>query len=157
MGCTHSGVETRLLAIGKLAPAYREACDLYLARLRRYGPFEERQLRESPGEGEVQRRLEGNRLIEAMSAGTTVIALDRGGTAWTSEGVAKALAQWRERGRPLALVIGGASGLDQRVLVRADHRWSLGPLTLPHQLARVVVLEQWYRAWTIIRGERYHK
>ncbi len=55
------------------------------------------------------------------------------------------------------LVIGGSTGLDEAVMARADHRWSLGPLTLPHELARVVVLEQWYRAWTILHGERYHK
>lgn len=59
--------------------------------------------------------------------------------------------------RPLALVVGGSTGLDATALARADHRWSLGPLTLPHQLARLVVLEQWYRAWTILRGEPYHK
>lgn len=148
---------TTLLAVGKLAPAFREACDGYLARLRRYGEFVERQLRESPGDGEVQRRLEGARLLEEIEAQATVVALDRSGTAWTSEGLAKALDQWRERSRPVALVIGGATGLDPRVIARADHRWSLGPLTLPHQLARVVVMEQWYRAWTILRGERYHK
>jgi 23S rRNA (pseudouridine1915-N3)-methyltransferase len=150
-------VKTTLLAIGKLRPAFREACDGYLARLRRYGEFVERQLREGPGEAGVQRRQEGVRLIEAVPDRATVVALDRQGTGWTSEALAKAVGQWRDQGRSVALVIGGATGLDDAVLLRADHRWSLGPLTLPHELARVVVLEQWYRAWTILRGERYHK
>ena len=152
-------MKTTLLAIGKLRPAIREACDEYLARLRRYGEMLERQLREGPASASpaVQRRQEGQRLVDALPAGATVVVLDRAGTAWSSEGLAKALGQWRDRGRSVAVVVGGSTGLDDQVLLRADHRWSLGPLTLPHELARLVVLEQWYRAWTILRGERYHK
>ncbi|HEV8149933.1 MAG TPA: 23S rRNA (pseudouridine(1915)-N(3))-methyltransferase RlmH, partial [Gemmatimonadales bacterium] len=89
--------------------------------------------------------------------GAILIALDRGGSTWTSEQLADRLARWRAESASLALVIGGAFGLDAELLARARHRWSLGPLTLPHELARVVVLEQWYRAWTILRGEPYHK
>jgi len=152
-------VATLLLAVGRLRPAFREACDEYLARLRRYGPVDERQIKEapataSPGE---QRRIEGRRLLDKVPDRALVIALDREGTAWTSEALARALDRWRQAARPLALVIGGSTGLDEAVMARADHRWSLGPLTLPHELARVVVLEQWYRAWTILHGERYHK
>lgn len=152
-------MKTTLLAIGKLRPAIREACDEYLARLRRYGEMVERQLREGPATGPplVQRRQEGARLVEAIPAGSLVVALDRAGTAWSSEALAKAVGQWRDRGTPVTLIIGGSTGLDDQVLVRAEHRWSLGPLTLPHELARLVVLEQWYRAATILRGERYHK
>ena len=150
---------TVLLAIGKLRPAFREACDEYLARLRRYGPIEERELREAPGRASrvEQRRTEGRRLLEAVPERALVVALDRTGTAWTSEALAGALERWRQGEKTVALVIGGSTGLDDPILARADHRWSLGPLTLPHQLARVVVLEQWYRAHTIIRGEPYHK
>jgi 23S rRNA (pseudouridine1915-N3)-methyltransferase len=86
-----------------------------------------------------------------------IVALDRGGSAWTSEELARRLARWREGGVPLALMIGGAFGLDPELLGGAAVRWSLGPLTLPHELARVVVVEQMYRAWTILRGEPYHK
>jgi 23S rRNA (pseudouridine1915-N3)-methyltransferase len=152
-------VVTYLLAVGKLGPAFREACDEYLARLRRYDSVEERQVREAAGSASAaeQRRIEGRRLLEQVPERALVIALDREGSGWTSEAVAGALGRWRQAGRPLALVLGGSTGLDSAVLSRADHRWSLGPLTLPHQLARVVVLEQWYRAHTILRGERYHK
>lgn len=96
-------------------------------------------------------------MLEKVPARALVIALDREGTAWSSEALARALDGWRQAARPLVLVIGGSTGLDEAVLSRADHRWSFGPLTLPHELARVVALEQWYRAWTILRGERYHK
>jgi 23S rRNA (pseudouridine1915-N3)-methyltransferase len=65
--------------------------------------------------------------------------------------------EWRLAARPVTFVLGGSHGLAAGLLQRADARWSLGPLTLPHELARVVVLEQLYRAFTILRGEPYHK
>ncbi len=150
---------TSLIAVGKLRPALQEACDDYLARLRRYGEVVCCEVREAPASASPpeQRRNEAKRLLEKVPERALVIALDRTGTGWTSEGLASHLGRWREGGRPLALVIGGSTGLDDTALARADHRWSLGPLTLPHQLARLVVLEQWYRAWTILRGEPYHK
>lgn len=148
-----------LLGVGKLRPAFREACDDYLARLRRFAPVEEREVREAPAKASVleQKRTEGRRLLEFVPERGIVVALDRAGTAWSSEALAGVVDRWRQSGRPTAMVIGGSSGLDDAVLSRADHRWSLGPLTLPHELARVVVLEQWYRAYTILQGTKYHK
>jgi 23S rRNA (pseudouridine1915-N3)-methyltransferase len=104
-----------------------------------------------------QRRDEARRLEAAIPERATVIALDREGTAWSSEELADRVRRWREAGNPVALVLGGSLGLDPELVGRAAHRWSLGPLTLPHELARVVVVEQWYRAWTILRNEKYHK
>ena len=86
-----------------------------------------------------------------------MVALEPTGEPWSSEDLAERLDRWRLEARPVALLIGGAHGLDPTVLARANHRWSLGPLTLAHEIARLVVLEQWYRAWTILRGEPYHK
>jgi len=152
-------VRTTLLAIGKLRPAFREACDEYVARLRRFGDFTEREIREPSASLPDAERMarEGERLLAGVPAGATVIALDRTGEAWSSEDLARRLVAWRLAAAPLALLIGGAQGLDPAVGSAARHRWSLGPLTLPHELARVVVVEQWYRAWTILRGEPYHK
>lgn len=152
-------MKTTLLVVGKLRPAYRAACDDYLERLGRYGEVWERELKEAaaakaPAE---QVRDEGRRLLAAVPDRATLIALDRRGDGWSSEQLAQALDRWRIAAQPLVLAVGGSRGLDQPVLDRAAHRWSLGPLTLPHELARVVVLEQWYRAWTILRGEPYHK
>jgi 23S rRNA (pseudouridine1915-N3)-methyltransferase len=148
-----------VLAVGRLRPAFREACDEYLARLRRYDEVVERELKEAAAAKPAVDRVkdEGRRLLAAVPDGGTVVVLDRRGTAWTSEALARQVERWRVGARRLALVIGGSDGLDPELLDRADHRWSLGPLTLPHELARVVVLEQWYRAGTILRGEPYHK
>jgi 23S rRNA (pseudouridine1915-N3)-methyltransferase len=71
--------------------------------------------------------------------------------------LARQFERWLLSARPLALVIGGSQGLDASLIGRAHARWSLGPLTFPHELARVIVLEQTYRAFTILRGEPYHK
>jgi 23S rRNA (pseudouridine1915-N3)-methyltransferase len=71
--------------------------------------------------------------------------------------LARRLEAWMRDARPVALAIGGSRGLDPALVAAASDRWSLGPLTLPHELARVVVAEQLYRATTILRGEPYHK
>ncbi len=152
-------METVLLAVGKLRPWCRAACDEYLKRIRRYGPTAEREVREAgrAGTSALRRREETARLEAAIPHGATVVVLDGGGTAWSSEELARRLQGWRLAARPLAVVIGGAFGLEPAFARATDHRWSLGPLTLPHEVVRLIVLEQWYRAWTILRGEPYHK
>ncbi len=152
-------METVLLAVGKLRPWCRAACDEYLKRIRRYGPTAEREVREAgrAGTSALRRREETARLEAAIPPGATVVVLDGGGTAWSSEELARRLQGWRLAARPLAVVIGGAFGLEPGFARATDHRWSLGPLTLPHEMVRLIVLEQWYRAWTILRGEPYHK
>ncbi len=152
-------MQTHLLAVGKLRPCYRAACDDYLKRLKRYGPVTEREVREAgrAPTAELCRREEAARLVAALPSHAVGIALDRSGSPWASEELARRLERWRTDASDLVLVIGGAFGLAPELLRKARYRWSLGPLTLPHELARVVVLEQWYRAWTILRGEPYHK
>jgi 23S rRNA (pseudouridine1915-N3)-methyltransferase len=148
-----------LLAVGKLRPAYREAADEYVRRLRRFAKLEEREVREAgrAGNPTAQRREETRRLEAAVPEGARVVALTRGGDGWSSAELARQVARWRTESRPLAFVIGGAEGLDQGFVTSAGSRWSLGALTLPHELARVVVLEQLYRAFTILAGTPYHK
>jgi 23S rRNA (pseudouridine1915-N3)-methyltransferase len=152
-------VQTRLLAVGRLRPAYRALCDEYLRRIGRYGPITEREVREASrvATPALRRREEAARILDAVPDRARVVALDRTGTAWSSEELARRLGRWREEGLDTCLVIGGDWGLDPELVAGARYRWSLGPLTLPHELARVVTLEQWYRAWTIIRGEPYHR
>ncbi|HWA58519.1 MAG TPA: 23S rRNA (pseudouridine(1915)-N(3))-methyltransferase RlmH [Gemmatimonadales bacterium] len=152
-------MKTTLLAVGKLRPAFRHAADEYLSRLRRYGPTDEIEVREagkSPTAAESLRE-EAGRLAGKLPGGALVIALDREGEGWSSEALAVRLGRWRDEGRHLAFLVGGSHGLAPDLARAAQHRWSLGPITLPHELARVVVYEQLYRAWTIIRGEPYHK
>jgi 23S rRNA (pseudouridine1915-N3)-methyltransferase len=118
----------------------RAACDDYLSRIRHYAKIEEREVTEA-----------------RIPEDTRVIALAAGGESWTSEQLAELVGRWEMEARDVTFVIGGADGLPADVLARAERKWSLGPLTLPHELARVVVYEQLYRAYTIRRGEPYHR
>ncbi len=146
------------MAVGRLRSYYRDACDDYLRRLRRYARVEEREVRETSGTTPaVGQRRDDAALLARVPDGATLVALAREGSAWTSRELAGRLERWRETGRPLALVIGGSHGLGSAVRERAAARWSLGPLTLPHELARVVVAEQVYRGFTILAREPYHK
>jgi len=152
-------VELWLLAVGKLRPSYRDLCDDYLRRAGRRVGVHEVEVREAaraPTRA-VQQAEEADRLRRRIPARARVVALAREGRGWTSVELARHLDKWQEEARPLAFVIGGSTGLDPVLLAEADARWSLGPLTLPHELARVVVAEQLYRAGTILRGEPYHK
>ncbi len=148
-----------ILAVGRLRAAYREACDDYLRRLGRYAKVGEAEVREASRAPNVaaQREEEAERLRARLPAGGTVVALAREGSLWTSEELARRMDGWRVAARPLTFVIGGSRGLAPSLLGAAGVRWSLGPLTLPHELARVVLVEQLYRAFTILRGEPYHK
>lgn len=148
-----------LIAVGKLRPSYRQAADEYARRLRRYASVQEQEVREASRAPTpaVQRAEEAARLETKIPDGSTLVALAREGTGWSSRELARQLEHWLLAGRPIALVIGGSVGLDPSLVNRASARWSLGPLTFPHELARVVVLEQIYRAFTILRGEPYHK
>lgn len=152
-------MDTHLLAVGKLRQYYRQAADDYLRRLSRYGKLAEREIREAARAttATARRKEETARLEAALPERATLIVLESHGTPWSSEELARKLERWRNAAVPVALVIGGAWGLEPAFVESAPFRWSLGPLTLPHELARVIVLEQWYRAWTILRGEPYHK
>jgi 23S rRNA (pseudouridine1915-N3)-methyltransferase len=83
--------------------------------------------------------------------------LARDGEGWSSSELAELVGRWEMEGRDVTFIIGDADGLPPEILQRAERVWSLGPLTLPHELARVVVYEQLYRAYTIRRGEPYHR
>ena len=148
-----------LLAVGRLRAAYRETCDDYLRRLARFARVEEAEVREASRAPtvEAQREQEAERLRARLPGGGTVVALSREGSSWTSEELARRMDGWRVAARPLAFVLGGSHGLSRSLLASASVRWSLGPLTLPHELARVVAVEQLYRAFTIIGGLPYHK
>jgi 23S rRNA (pseudouridine1915-N3)-methyltransferase len=137
-------VKLRVVAVGAVKERHARALvDEYLGRLRRYCAVEEVELK--PGKSEA--------LARAV-AGTTVVALDAGGEALASRALARRVEQWASRGKGVvSFVIGGADGLPKDLA--ADARLSLSTLTLPHRLARVILVEQLYRAMTILRGEPY--
>jgi 23S rRNA (pseudouridine1915-N3)-methyltransferase len=103
------------------------------------------------------REREGEALLRGVAASDHCVALEPRGRAWTTEQLAKQLSGWMMAGQPLSLLIGGPDGLAPACLSRARQQWSLGPLTLPHPLVRVVLVEQLYRAWTITIGHPYHR
>jgi 23S rRNA (pseudouridine1915-N3)-methyltransferase len=152
-------MEIGIVAVGKLRPYYRLAADDYARRLQRYVSIHEHEVREASRAATPAAQLadEAKRLEARISPGATVVALTRDGAGWSSRDLASHLDRWLVASRPVTLVIGGSIGLAAALLARSQARWSLGPLTLPHELARVVVLEQIYRAFTILRGEPYHK
>ena len=150
-----------LIAVGRLKERFwREAADEYLKRLGPYATVRVVEIDDRDSGRDEVRALaeEGADILRAIPAGAHVIALEIGGQQRSSEAFAARLGELALDGRSsVAFVIGGSVGLSQTVLARAHERLSLGPMTLPHNLARVVVLEQVYRSFRINRGEPYHK
>lgn len=116
-----------------------------------------RELPEGRGSPAEIRRREAAGLLAALPDGALTIALDLGGEMPDSERLAALTARWAEAARPLAFVIGGAEGLDETVLDRADHRLSLGRLTWPHMLVRGLLAEALFRAQCIRDNHPYHR
>jgi len=100
---------------------------------------------------------EGERMLAAVPAGAHVVALDESGRSWRTAELAQRLKAWIGLGAPVALLVGGPDGLARECLDRANERWSLSPLTLPHGLVRIVVAEALYRADSVLRGHPYHR
>ena len=155
-------MRARLIAVGERMPSWvAEGFAEYARRLSRELPLELVEIKPGArGKGRDDARAvehEGAALLAALPHGTHVIALDGRGTAWSSEQLARQLSNWRMAGRDLAFLIGGPDGHARAILERAGQRWSLGPLTLPHMLVRLVVAEQLYRAATILNGHPYHR
>lgn len=100
---------------------------------------------------------ESEAILARLKDKEKVIALDVQGKSWSSEQLATQAEDWRMDGRDLALLIGGPDGLSDQCLARAEQRWSLSALTLPHPLVRVLLAEQLYRAWTLMSGHPYHR
>lgn len=113
--------------------------------------------RTSGGSPERARDKEGERMLAAAPTRGRIITMDVAGKSWSTEQVAARLARWMQQRDDIALMIGGPDGLSPSCVHRADESWSLSPLTLPHGLARVVVAEQLYRAWSILQGTPYHR
>ena len=100
---------------------------------------------------------EGERLLAAVPARSHLIALDSGGKQWSTEQLADQLDHWLGDGRDVSLLVGGPDGLSDRCKTAAETLWSLSKLTLPHPLVRVLIAEQIYRAWSILKGHPYHR
>jgi len=144
----------RIICVGRLKERhYAEAAGEYQKRLGRYAKVEVRELRERTDRNpEVALRKEADAILAAMRDDTYTLVLDRDGRRLSSEGLAGLL-----RKPDVTFVIGGPEGLSEDVKRRADFTLSLSDMTFPHQLARVMLLEQVYRGCTINAGEKYHR
>lgn len=103
------------------------------------------------------RRKEGEDLLAAVAPGALVVALDVKGKPWSTMDLAGRLESWMQEGRDVTFLVGGPDGLSAACRARADLSWSLGPGTYPHALARVMLAEQLYRAWSITQNHPYHR
>jgi len=136
------------------------AIEEYEQRAARYWPLERIEVREEPAKSataDVVRVREGERLAKRLPAGVTLVCCDPGGKRMDSAAFAAWLQGERERGCDVAFAVGGAYGLSSALLQRSSMRLELAPWTLPHEMARLVLAEQLYRAGTIVRREPYHK
>lgn len=148
------------LAVGKLkTPHWLEAAEHYARLLGRFVKLERETVKDAPGRlsPEQKNEVEGRALLARLGPRDLVLGLDARGDTYSSEELAAALEKWLEDPvRRPCFVLGGAFGLSNGVRGRCDRMISLGPMTLPHELARVVLLEQLYRAMTILKGTGYH-
>ncbi len=154
-------MKLRILAVGRVKNgAIKTICSDYIARIKRYIKIEIVEVKDAGHQDRMAERIkrdEGDALLKALPKGSKLVALTRFGQTESSRRFADRLEKWQNDGIDVSFVVGGAHGLDDRILDTADYRWSLSELTLPHELARVFLLEQIYRGSTIIRGEPYHK
>jgi 23S rRNA (pseudouridine1915-N3)-methyltransferase len=159
-------VHVQIVAVGKLKERYFvDGIAEYVKRLGAYAkvqivevPDEKAPETMSPAEEQQVKQKEGERLLAAIRSDAYVVALAIDGQAWSSEQLAQQLDHLATYGRSqVAFIIGGSLGLSDEALRRADMRLSFGRMTLPHQLMRLVLVEQIYRAFKINRGEPYHK
>ena len=154
-----------VLAVGKLKDRFfEEGCAEYAKRLARYCALTVREAADekapenlSSAQEEQVKEREGKRLLSFLDPKDHVIALTVTGKAYTSEGLAGRIGALRDQGRNVSFLIGGSLGLSKEAVARADEELSLSKLTLPHRLARLVLLEQLYRSFKILNGETYHK
>lgn len=148
-----------LVCVGRMARESRPLCDHYLSLLRPYATVDVREVEGvalAEGRGRVVAQ-EGEAILRCLRPGAFVVALDRTGREFDSEQLSSFLAEQKLGGfSDFQFILGGALGLDERVLAAGRLTWSLSRLTFPHQLARCIVLEQLYRAVRIERGEPYH-
>jgi 23S rRNA (pseudouridine1915-N3)-methyltransferase len=150
----------RLIWVGKTKDEHiRALVEEYLKRLQRFVRCEVTELERSPARADREGiEDESRRILSALRTDALTILLDVEGREWSSEGLAAEVERWQNQGtKEVAFIIGGHNGVSTEVAGRAHLRWSLSRLTLTHEMARILLAEQLYRAYTIIHGLPYHK
>lgn len=150
-----------MIAVGDRQPAWVDAAvESYARRLPVQWRFRVHAVpAASRAGGDTARAVEaeGSKLLGLLKPAERLVVLDEGGRSPSSAELAQWLAGWQADGRDISIAVGGADGLSPACLERAELRWSLSRHTLPHGLARVMAVEQLYRAWTLLTGHPYHR
>ena len=152
----------RLVAVGDRQPSWVDAAfKEYAGRLPRQWKFRLNVIATAQRSKNTlptgARQAEGEKVIASIRPGEFVVLLDERGKALSSRDLGEHLTDWQSAGRDLCFLIGGPDGVSDECAARADFRWSLSRMTLPHGLARVMFSEQLYRAWTLTQGHPYHR
>lgn len=155
-------MKINLVAVGTKMPAWvTQAYEEYSRRLPRECQLQLVEIapakRGKSAQPEQWKKEEATRILSAIPDSHHVIALEVDGKSWCTEELAGQMQSWLSDGRDISLIVGGPDGLDLSCLQRADQKWSLSPLTLPHPLVRIVLAEQLYRAWSILQNHPYHR
>lgn len=155
-------MKLRLIAVGTKMPRWvTEGYQEYVRRMPADMSIELIEI--TPGQRgkgrDVARAMqkEGDAMLAAIPSSDYVVVLEVLGKTWSTEKLADQMSQWRMNGRDVSLLVGGPEGLDPRCVARADVKWSLSALTLPHPMVRLLLSEQLYRAWSILSNHPYHR
>ncbi|MBJ7473977.1 MAG: 23S rRNA (pseudouridine(1915)-N(3))-methyltransferase RlmH [Betaproteobacteria bacterium] len=142
-----------VIAVGHKMPQWVQiACEDYLKRMPREYTLEVKELKP-----DITPSKEALKIRQVIAKGDHVIAMDEHGMDITTLHMSKTMTNWRLLGKNIALIIGGANGLDQSILQMANEIWRLSSLTLPHAMARLLLIEQLYRSYTILENHPYHR
>ena len=142
-----------IIAVGHKMPDWvSKPCQEYQKRMPSDCTIEIKELKP-----DISPAKEAGKIIAAIPKGAVVIALDEHGIDLRTQAIADHLTNWLTNGQDVAFLIGGANGLDPSLKANGNHIWKLSSLTLPHAFARLVLIEQLYRAWTILQGHPYHR
>lgn len=155
-------MQCQILAVGNKMPAWCNiACAEYAKRLSRFLKYSFLEIPPAPRLKATpildNKDEEGRKLLQKIPSSHYVIALDEHGQGWSTTDLAKKMASWQQQGRDLSFLIGGPDGLSSDCLERANVHWSLSALTFPHPLVRVLLLEQLYRAMSLLANHPYHR
>lgn len=154
-------MKIHILAIGNKMPGWVEAgCEEYHKRLPKGMVTIQSLAPAKRGKTTSTQNVietESQRLVEAIPPNYVSVALDKSGASWSTEQLSQQISHWQMQGQSVALLIGGPDGMSQNCIQQAQQVWSLSALTLPHPLVRILLLEQIYRAWSLLNNHPYHK
>ncbi|MFK7891376.1 MAG: 23S rRNA (pseudouridine(1915)-N(3))-methyltransferase RlmH [Granulosicoccus sp.] len=152
-------MQVSVFAIGKKMPEWvNKGAEDYIKRLPGRWKFQIREFAQGQASSsDVAMGKEAGMLLDAIPDKSHVVALDNRGSAWSTSQLSSQLGHWQTLGKNITLIIGGPDGLHDTVRKRADQQWSLSPLTFPHPLVRVILVEQLYRAQSLLDNHPYHR